>query len=166
MNQDSITLMFVLCHDRYITVHVLQNQVFANITYALIGDDTMPSYFNLNTVTGVISVRSSLTAEIRDSYQGRIVAYDGGSPPRSATAIATINILRNLNTPIFNPDVYEQTILETLQVGSSILQVTATDADRSVSIISRPAWQSNHIDTVQYLHNRIVVYLFSLVLYM
>ncbi|KAK3089813.1 hypothetical protein FSP39_006721 [Pinctada imbricata] len=110
------------------------NQVFSNITYALIGDDTMPSYFSLNTVTGAISVRSSLTAEIRDSYQGRIVAFDGGSPPRSATAIATINILRNLNSPIFNPTNYEQTILETLTVGSSILQVTASDADRSVSI--------------------------------
>ena len=93
----------------------------------------MPSYFSLNTVTGVISVRSPLTAETRDSYQGRIVAYDGGSPPRSATAIATINILRNLNSPVFSPINYEETILETLQAGSFILQVTATDADRSVS---------------------------------
>lgn len=41
----------------------------------------MPSYFTLNSNTGQISVRASLTAEIRDSYQGRIVAFDGGSPP-------------------------------------------------------------------------------------
>lgn len=110
-----------------------QNTVFSNITYALIGDDTMPSYFTLNSISGQISVRASLTAEIRDSYQGRIVAFDGGSPPRSATAIATINIQRNLNSPIFNPSSYEETILETLQAGTSILRVTASDSDRSVS---------------------------------
>lgn len=94
----------------------------------------MPSYFTLNSNTGQISVRASLTAEIRDSYQGRIVAFDGGSPPRSATAIATINIQRNLNSPVFSPVNYEQTILETMQVGTNILRVTASDADRSVSI--------------------------------
>jgi protocadherin Fat 4 len=94
----------------------------------------MPSYFTLNSNTGQISVRASLTAEIRDSYQGRIVAFDGGSPPRSATAIATINIQRNLNSPIFNPSSYEETILETLQAGTSIVRVTASDADRSVSV--------------------------------
>lgn len=96
----------------------------------------MPSYFTLNSNNGRINVRASLTAEIRDSYQGRIVAYDGGSPPRSATAIATINILRNLNSPVFSPSNYEETILETMQVGTSILRVTASDADRSVSTVN------------------------------
>jgi len=94
----------------------------------------MPSYFTLNTVSGLITVRASLTSETRDYYQGRIVAYDGGTPARSATAIATINILRNLNRPIFNPNSYEETIQETLQAGSSILQVFASDADRTVSV--------------------------------
>lgn len=93
----------------------------------------MPSYFSLNTLTGQINVRSVLTAEIRDSYQGRIVAFDSGSPPRSATATAKIFITRNLNKPVFNPTVYEETILETLSIGTSILRVTASDADRIVS---------------------------------
>ncbi|KAJ8318063.1 hypothetical protein KUTeg_003154 [Tegillarca granosa] len=103
---------------------------FNNITYQLIGDDTMPSYFALNTLTGQITVRSVLTAETRDSYQGRIVAFDSGSPPRSATATAKIFITRNLNKPVFNPTNYAETILETLSIGTSILRVTATDADR------------------------------------
>lgn len=108
----------------------------------------MPSYFTLNSNNGRINVRASLTAEIRDSYQGRIVAYDGGSPPRSATAIATINILRNLNSPVFSPSNYEETILETMQVGTSILRVTASDADRSVSTV-----HSNESHNVIYFLN-------------
>lgn len=66
--------------------------------------------------------------------QGRIVAEDGGSPPRSATATAVINILRNLNAPVFNPKSYTATIIETHQVGYDIVTVTATDADQIVSV--------------------------------
>ena len=46
---------------------------FATITYSLIGDDAMPSYFSLNTTTGVITVRQSLTAETTTVYQVCVV---------------------------------------------------------------------------------------------
>ena len=105
------------------------------ITYQLIGDDTMPTYFNFDTATGVISVRQSLLQENRDFYVGRIVAYDAGSPPRSATSTAIINISRNLNQPIFSPQFYNETILETAATNTVILRVTATDADRLVSAV-------------------------------
>ena len=62
------------------------------------------------------------------------MAEDGGSPPRSATATATINILRNLNVPEFSPKSYNVTVFETDQVGRIITTVTATDADQIVSI--------------------------------
>lgn len=62
------------------------------------------------------------------------MAEDGGSPPRSATATAIINILRNLNAPVLNPKSYTATINETHQVGVDIVTVTATDADQIVSI--------------------------------
>lgn len=62
------------------------------------------------------------------------MAEDGGSPPRSATATAIINILRNLNAPVFNPKSYTATIDETRQVGVDIVTVTATDADQIVSV--------------------------------
>ncbi|KAJ8316548.1 hypothetical protein KUTeg_005899, partial [Tegillarca granosa] len=121
---------------------------FNNITYQLIGDDTMPSYFALNTLTGQITVRSVLTAETRDSYQGRIVAFDSGSPPRSATATAKIFITRNLNKPVFNPTNYAETILETLSIGTSILRVTATDADRIFNVYGTDQGSPNQISDI------------------
>lgn len=106
-----------------------QSQV---INYQLIGDDTMPTYFDFDGTTGEISVRQSLLQENRDFYVGRIVAYDAGSPPRSATATAIINIQRNLNRPVFSPTIYNETILETASTNTVILRVTASDADRVV----------------------------------
>ena len=107
-----------------------QNQV---ITYQLVGDDTMPTYFDFDTNTGDIAVRQSLLQENRAFYVGRIVAYDAGSPPRSATVTAIINISRNLNRPIFSPTSYNETILETASSQTVIVRVTASDADRVVS---------------------------------
>lgn len=72
------------------------------------------------------------------------MAEDGGSPPRSATATATINILRNLNAPVFNPRDYPATIYETHQVGVDIVTVTATDADQIVSICLHLTLNSCH----------------------
>lgn len=102
----------------------------------LIGDDSMPSYFSFNTTTGRITVLRSLLEESRDFYIGRIVAFDNGSPPRSATVTAQININRNVNSPVFDPRIYEETILETETSNFPILRVTATDADRIVSSLT------------------------------
>ncbi|XP_035826841.1 protocadherin Fat 4, partial [Aplysia californica] len=102
---------------------------FSNVTYSLIGDDTMPSYFSLNIVSGAISVRRPLTSDSATGYQGRVVARDGGSPARSATAVVSITVIRNLFDPEFVRPSYEETILETRVIGSSILQVQATDSD-------------------------------------
>ncbi|WAQ95445.1 FAT4-like protein [Mya arenaria] len=85
------------------------------LTYALIGDD---------------STSSSLIEETRDYYIGRIVAYDSGSPARSATVTARININRNINTPVFNPINYNVTIMETEATNYLVLTVSATDSDR------------------------------------
>ncbi|KAH3873298.1 hypothetical protein DPMN_036530 [Dreissena polymorpha] len=74
----------------------------------------------------------SLLEENRDRYIGRIVAFDNGAPARSATVTAIININRNENAPIFNPQFYNRTIMETEPTNFQILRVTATDADRIV----------------------------------
>ncbi|KAL5018733.1 hypothetical protein ScPMuIL_004455 [Solemya velum] len=102
---------------------------FSQITYQLLGDDNMPSYFSLSGSTGWITVLSRLTAENRDYYIGRVAAFDGGNPPRSATATVKINILRNLNSPIFTPQTYETTVFETSSVTTSILKVSCSDND-------------------------------------
>ena len=51
------------------------------------------------------------------------------------TAYATVNItiLRNLFAPVFDRQLYEVTVQETLTLGSTIVQLTATDQDAFVS---------------------------------
>lgn len=69
-------------------------------------------------------------------FQGRIIARDGGSPSRSATAIIKININRNLHVPTFNPSSYSQKIYETELIGNVVVDVNAEDNDRVVSAVA------------------------------
>ena len=62
-----------------------------------------------------------------------MVAQDSGSPPRSATALARIEVTRNLFSPRWDSLDYSDTVLETLAVGASVLQVRAFDDDTRVS---------------------------------
>lgn len=61
-----------------------------------------------------------------------MVAYDGGTPAKNSTATVAITVDRNLYAPVFSPDRYETTILETASPGDSIVTVLATDQDTSV----------------------------------
>ena len=54
-------------------------------------------------------------------------------PPRTATALFTILVTRNDFPPAFDSDLYSNNIQETVDVGSSILQVNATDQDIGVN---------------------------------
>ncbi|XP_052689553.1 protocadherin Fat 4-like [Crassostrea angulata] len=103
---------------------------YGQLKYRIIGDGDFTQFFNIDATTGSILVQRPLTSQDNALYQGRIVAEDGGSPPRSATATAIINILRNINSPVFNPKNYSITIDETHQVGQNVITVTASDADR------------------------------------
>lgn len=63
----------------------------------------------------------------------RVRAADGGSPPRTATTILTINVLQNLNAPIFpTQDPCTASITEETPAGQLVDTVTATDSDSKV----------------------------------
>lgn len=64
---------------------------------------------------------------------------DNGLPtPRSSqsNAVVTVNILRNENPPIFFNTTFSAQIFETVPAGTSVAQVTASDADVNVSTLS------------------------------
>ena len=63
-----------------------------------------------------------------------MVAQDGGSPAKTATALLKLEILRNFHEPEFTPINYNATILETQALGQSILAVTAKDDDTKVGL--------------------------------
>lgn len=48
---------------------VFQSTPFGQITYDIIGDDSAPSYFSINQVTGRISIARSLTEQSVEEYR-------------------------------------------------------------------------------------------------
>ncbi|XP_064018308.1 protocadherin beta-15-like [Pogoniulus pusillus] len=59
-----------------------------------------------------------------------LIAYDGGSPPRSGTAQVRIVVLdANDNTPMFSREVYEVRLEENSLLGQLVVRVAATDPD-------------------------------------
>ncbi|XP_078078835.1 protocadherin-16-like [Mustelus asterias] len=75
-------------------------------------------------------VNNPLDREMRSTYTLMIEAFDGGSPHRTSQMTLDISILDvNDNAPIFNQTRYYTMISESLQPGTSLLQVFATDVD-------------------------------------
>ncbi len=75
-------------------------------------------------------LKEPLDREAEDFYQVRVVAYDGGNPPKSGSV--DINIIvqdTNDNDPIFDNSTYEVTIPENSPPETTILRVHASDRD-------------------------------------
>ncbi|KAK3100154.1 hypothetical protein FSP39_015442 [Pinctada imbricata] len=71
-----------------------------------------------------------LDYETTPSYSLHIRVYDGGSPPNHGDIRVNITILdANDNTPRFTHTKYSTIIPEDVQIGTSIIQVNATDLD-------------------------------------
>ena len=62
-------------------------------------------------------------------FQLRIVVYDRANPAEKATAAITIEVNRNENSPSFTESTYRVDAVETMDLGSFIADVNATDSD-------------------------------------
>ena len=62
-------------------------------------------------------------------WQVRVVVSDGGSPPKTDTAQLTVEVLRNQFAPKFEPDRYQETVLDTITFSDVVVTVTASDDD-------------------------------------
>lgn len=77
-----------------------------------------------------LGVNGTLDFEHNPFYSLIIEVYDGGRPPFTSTMQVDINILdTNDNNPIFNQSKYSAAVYENSTVGTSILEVHATDQD-------------------------------------
>uniref|UniRef100_A0A6P5J2Y0 Protocadherin-11 X-linked-like n=1 Tax=Phascolarctos cinereus TaxID=38626 RepID=A0A6P5J2Y0_PHACI len=75
-------------------------------------------------------VQKMLDREEKDTYVMKLKVEDGGSPPRSSTAILQVSVIdMNDNHPVFVESDAEVTIPEDAPVGSSVYQLHATDND-------------------------------------
>lgn len=75
-------------------------------------------------------------------------AYDSSVPSQTTTADLTINVLRNINPPVFSQDTYSTRISEAASIGSRLIDTTATDLD-NVSLQSSSSF--SHFDISWYL---------------
>ena len=63
-------------------------------------------------------------------FQILVKVFDGGNPPRqSSEGKVKVTVIRNLNAPVFDDEVSEVTIDETLGTGNKVFGVKATDED-------------------------------------
>jgi len=76
----------------------------------------------------------ALDRETRDLYKVKVVAWDGGSPPRSGTVEVKVIVTdANDNGPVFEYSSYEVTVAENIDVGTKVAKVTAFDADAGIN---------------------------------
>ncbi|XP_059201686.1 protocadherin alpha-3-like [Centropristis striata] len=78
----------------------------------------------------ILVVQKPLDRETKGSHSLVLTALDGGKPPKSGTMNIVVNVLDvNDNTPVFDKDVYSATLSENAPVGTTVIQVNATDFD-------------------------------------
>ena len=102
--------------------------------YELISDT---SQFELRVVQSLdgstelkLVVIEPLDREVVDMYSLRVVAQDGGNPPKSGTVTVNITITdTNDNSPQFTQASYEVNVPEDLEMGIPIVKMYANDSD-------------------------------------
>ncbi|XP_029439205.1 protocadherin Fat 2 [Rhinatrema bivittatum] len=96
----------------------------------VISDKNEDSCFTIDTEMGLLKVLSPLDRETTSFYILNITVYDLGTPQMSSWKLLAVNILdANDNAPRFLPGEYQMTIPEDANIGSSIIQLKAEDAD-------------------------------------
>ncbi|XP_068508345.1 protocadherin alpha-8 isoform X28 [Syngnathus scovelli] len=78
----------------------------------------------------ILIVQKHLDREEARSHSLVLTALDGGKPPKTGDVNILINILdSNDNSPVFSSDGYSVTLYENAPVGTTVVQVNATDLD-------------------------------------
>ena len=81
-------------------------QFQGEIVYTVVGVAPAPSYFQLNSSTGVISPRVDLTIDTTQNFVLRVQAFDSVFPAQSTETNVNIFVIRNDNPPIFQNEPY------------------------------------------------------------
>ncbi|XP_013367603.1 PREDICTED: protocadherin gamma-B5 isoform X13 [Chinchilla lanigera] len=76
----------------------------------------------------------TLDREQQSYHRLVLTALDGGNPPLSGTTEIRIQVTdANDNPPVFNQEVYRVSLPENMPLGTTVLQVSATDQDEGVN---------------------------------
>ncbi|XP_068445724.1 protocadherin alpha-8-like [Clinocottus analis] len=78
----------------------------------------------------ILVLQKSLDRETARSNSLVLTALDGGKPPKTGSMNIVVNVLDvNDNTPAFSKEIYSVTLSENSPVGTTVVQVNATDLD-------------------------------------
>uniref|UniRef100_A0A665TQA8 Cadherin, EGF LAG seven-pass G-type receptor 2 n=1 Tax=Echeneis naucrates TaxID=173247 RepID=A0A665TQA8_ECHNA len=103
----------------------------ARITYFM--EDSIPQ-FDIDSDTGAVTTQMELDYEDQVSYTLAITARDNGIPQKSDTTYLEILVNDvNDNSPRFLRDHYIGSVMEDVQVFTSVVQVSATDRDSGLN---------------------------------
>lgn len=101
------------------------------VTYNL--KNTEGGSFRLDPSTGALTLERELDFERRGSYNLTVWAVDHGLPRSLSSScfveIEVVDVNENLHRPLFSEFVYEAGVMEDAAVGTSVLQLTASDED-------------------------------------
>ncbi|XP_036704320.1 protocadherin Fat 2 isoform X3 [Balaenoptera musculus] len=99
------------------------------LVYA-IADGNEDGCFDIELETGLLTVAAPLDYEATSFYILNITVYDLGTPQKSSWKLLTVNVEDwNDNAPRFPPGGYQVTISEDTEVGTTITELKAKDAD-------------------------------------
>ncbi|XP_070182175.1 protocadherin Fat 4-like [Littorina saxatilis] len=111
----------------------------SELTFSLSGSQAAQSYFNLldatSTQQGVYSTDLTIARPLYEdnsdtlTYTFTLNAQDNGDPVQRNSTSVTINVIRNLQPPVFSTAYYSVPISYLANVSDVIATVTATDAD-------------------------------------
>uniref|UniRef100_A0A3B3BAZ1 Protocadherin alpha-10-like n=1 Tax=Oryzias melastigma TaxID=30732 RepID=A0A3B3BAZ1_ORYME len=96
-------------------------------------------YFSLVTQKGEKAVpelvlQKSLDREKESVIHLTLTAIDGGTPPKSGMISVIVTVLDiNDNAPVFSQSLYKATVQENAKIGTTIIQLNATDLDSGLN---------------------------------
>lgn len=89
-----------------------------------------PSYFSLDSVTGILTVSTQLDREEKEKYRYTVRAVDRGNPPRESVATVALTVLdKNDNSPRFINKDFSFFVPENFPGYGEIGVISVTDAD-------------------------------------
>uniref|UniRef100_A0A182K8T4 Uncharacterized protein n=1 Tax=Anopheles christyi TaxID=43041 RepID=A0A182K8T4_9DIPT len=101
----------------------------ATARYRILSDELEEPQFSINDA-GQLRLAKTLDREVREAHLIAILAETDSSPPLTAVTEIMLHVQdENDNTPIFESNPYSFALAENIEKGSSIMKLTARDAD-------------------------------------